>query len=753
MNPIKRPLFLIGLVSLWQAACLPGSGAEIGLYYRPGVPQIEFAVAEIRAALQASGQTSTVAALERLAQAGQTVRIAIAASPEEAQSLASSLKLEGVAPVLGAESYALRRAGAAGQTTYAVLAADASGAMYGGLDIAEGQRLGTLDALVSESRVHSPFITNRGLKFNLPLDFRTPTYSDRATASQANIPEMWSMDFWRAHLDEMARDRYNVLSLWSLHPFPSLVKVPEFPEVALDDVWQGKPDANGRFTEHEVVKRLSIDEKIAFWQEVMRYARERGIAVYLFTWNVFTDGATGKYGITDSMSNPTTIAYTRASVRELVKTYPLLAGIGITAGEHMPGAGDEQKERWLWSTYGEGVRDALGPKPQRPFRLIHRFHQTGLGAITEQFKNFPGPIDLSFKYSIAHMYSIPNPQMVKPALALMPEGMKMWLTVRNDDIYTFRFGDPDYLRDYVVNMPPAGKLGGFYVGSDGYCLGREFLDRDPGPGPRQAVIEKQWYSFMLLGRLSYDPTLSDALFERILGGRFPGVPPHEIYRTLQFASQTMPLITRFFWGDIDIKWFPEASLKNPAERGYYTVRDFAEGAAMPGANVLNIRQWRANLAAKRPMNGTTPLQIADALEGAGRNALLTVEALRKETPKANAVEFRKTLVDCEALGWLALYYAEKVRAACDLALYDQNSDPASQSSAVRHLDAALDAWKHYVAVRDGQYLPALYGRAGFVDITKLTTNVAADIELARAWKPGSVREIVPGQGTEAGFAQ
>ena len=152
----------------------------------------------------------------------------------------------------------------------------------------------------------------------------------------------------------------------------------------------------------------------------------------------------------------------------------------------------------------------------------------------------------------------------------MPDGMKMWLTVRNDDIYTFRFGDPDYLRDYVVNMPPAGKLGGFYMGADGYCLGREFLDRDPGLGPRQPVIQKQWYSFMLMGRLSYDPTLSDAHFERVLGARFPGIAPHELYRAFQSASQTMPLITRFFWGDIDIKWFPEASPKNPAERGYCT---------------------------------------------------------------------------------------------------------------------------------------------------------------------------------------
>ena len=44
------------------------------------------------------------------------------------------------------------------------------------------------------------------------------------------------MDFWREFLDEMAGHRFNVLSLWSLHPFPSIVKVPEYPDIALDDV-------------------------------------------------------------------------------------------------------------------------------------------------------------------------------------------------------------------------------------------------------------------------------------------------------------------------------------------------------------------------------------------------------------------------------------------------------------------------------------------------------------------------------------
>ena len=35
--------------------------------------------------------------------------------------------------------------------------------------------------------------------------------------------------------------------LWSLHPFPSIVKVPEFPHVALDDVWRTREKLDDTF--------------------------------------------------------------------------------------------------------------------------------------------------------------------------------------------------------------------------------------------------------------------------------------------------------------------------------------------------------------------------------------------------------------------------------------------------------------------------------------------------------------------------
>ena len=207
--------------------------------------------------------------------------------------------------------------------------------MYGGLELAEQIRTRGVEGVVDTDR--NPYMPLRGTKFNIPLDLRTPSYSDMSDSAQANIDTVWDFDFWRAYLDQLARDRYNFVSLWNLHPFPSMVKVPEYPDVALDDVWRSKirfdEDYSTRTTDivtpamlanKEVVRTLTIEQKIEFWRRVMEYAQDRNIAFYIVTWNIYTYGVDGKYGITDAIDNPKTIDYFRASVREMFRTYPLL---------------------------------------------------------------------------------------------------------------------------------------------------------------------------------------------------------------------------------------------------------------------------------------------------------------------------------------------------------------------------------------------------------------------------------------------
>lgn len=741
-------LFTISAVLL---GCDIGHAQSATLFSDASAGPVSFAATEIRNAQTAKGSRLVELALDALDADRSSLRFVIGADRAESQRLASRL---GTAPLKGdsPQSYSLRRSNKDGRTTIAVLGADPAGAMYGGLDLAEAIRLGTLDSVVDSD--HSPRVERRGIKFNVPLDVRTPSYSDNSDAAQANIGEMWSFDFWRAFLDNMARHRYNVLSLWNLHPFPSIVKVPEYPDVALDDVKRTLVPMDDTYshsgsdmfrpvllTRTETLRKMSITDKVAFWRDVMRYAHDRGIEVYWFTWNIFTFGAEGKYGITPEQTNQKTIDYFRASVRETVLTYPQLDGIGITAGEQMQERKDGfNKETWLWKTYGEGIRDALKLQPSRKFRLIHRYHQTGQSEIMEAFKDYPGAFELSFKYAIAHMYSVPDPPFIREALPYITPDHRTWLTVRDDDVYSFRWGDPAFARAFIRNMPPKEKMAGFYMGPDGTIWGREVIAKEP-ESPRELVIAKRWFSFMLWGRLSYDPDLPDTLFVKTIAARFPEVNSERLLQTWAEASKILPEITRFFWGDIDLRWFPEACLSHPRHKGFYTVQHFIEGQTMPSSGVLDIVEWRQRTLAGQPMNGITPLEVADALAKSAAATLRSVDELRRAPQMGK--ELRLTLGDLEAMAHLGNYYAAKIRGAAELALFDRTSKPEHRENAVRYLFVALDHWKRYATTYSAQYKPAqLYNRVGYVDIPGLTGKVEQDISIARLWTPGTIPDAV-----------
>jgi hypothetical protein len=655
----------------------------------------------------------------------------------------------------GWQCYSLRVKKGVNQTVIYVLSTDNTGAMYGALDIAEAIRLGTL-ANIGDSD-NKPYLQRRGIKFNIPLDVRTPSYSDMGDAGQQNIPVVWEMDFWQQQFDEMARNRYNVISLWSENPFPSLVKIPEFPKIALNDVYRTKvkirDDYNlsgiGLFTsdmlkDYEVVKKITIDEKIAFWKKVMEYAHSRGIEVYWFTWNIFTYGIEGKYGIDDRQDNDTTIAYYRAAVRQMLLTYPDLDGIGITAGENMQGKNSRySNEQWLWKTYGLGIKDALAKQPERKVRLIHRFHQTNLNDILEAFKDYPGTLDLSYKYSVAHMYSVPDPPYIKSYMNLFSPKLKTWLTVRNDDIYSFRWGNPDFARQYILSIPETEKIAGFYMGPDGYTWGRDFLGKD-NVQPRPLIIQKQWYSFMLWGRLSYNPDLNDNLFLKTIESRFKNIPSSTLMEGWSASSMIFPWVTRFSWGDVDFKWFPEASISRKSFKGFYTVRDFMEVEPQPGSNISNVIRWAQNYKLNRHDSLISPIDAADTISRYARIALISLKAL-PERKINSSDELDLTLGDIEAFAAIGNYYAEKIRGASSLALFNFYGLKQDQEDAVQHLKNARSYWAKYAEVYDSQYKPALISRIGYINIPGLIEKADQDINIAASWIPGTIKEYKKGR--------
>ncbi len=630
-------------------------------------------------------------------------------------------------------------------------AIDPSGAMYGLLDVAEAIRLQRFEQL--ENSDHQPRLEVRGIKFNIPLDLRTPSYSDNSDAAQENIPVVWEMNFWKTMLDQMAHHRYNTLTLWNLHPFPSIVKVPEYPQVALSNVLRGqRKNFNENFShtgidmyrseflkDSEIINRLTIDEKIDFWRNVMQHADDRGIKVYWFTWNTFLFGAEGKHGLSRAKVDDNMLRYFRASVRETVKTYPLLAGMGITSGESMKASmGGLSKEAWLYETYGLGIADALKETPDREFRLIHRWHQTETKSILKQWQDYPSRFELSFKYAIAHMYSIPNPPFINEVLDELGNDLRTWLTVRNDDIYSFRWYDPAYAREFIKQIPPREKVIGYYIGPDGFVWGRDFLTKTPSSSVRETIIEKQWPSFLLWGRLAFDPNITDAHLNLIIASHFGMEDPTQLISAWSKASNVFPLITRTVWGSIDVHWFPEACLSHPKYRGFFTVKEFIDRTPMPGSGVMSIRDWAKASLEKKPFTQTTPLQIAEQLGKQAEQSLKILDSLQQQN-ESTSPELSGLFKDIKMMAYLGDYYHHKLTAACHLATYDATSQPKERDDAVAHLEQALEIWTQYAEQYSLQYQQrTLYNRVGWVDRTALIEDVKNDVTIARQWKPGSL---------------
>jgi hypothetical protein len=657
---------------------------------------------------------------------------------------------------LQSEGFSLRQAKQGGARSFTIVGKDAAGAMYGGLELAEQIRTRGVDGVLDMDR--NPYMPLRGTKFNIPLDLRTPSYTDMGDSAQANIATVWDFEFWRQYLDQLARDRYNMVSLWNLHPFPSLVKVPEYPDVALDDVWRSKAkfdeDYSTRTTDivtpamlanKEIVRRLTIDQKIEFWRRVMSYAHDRNIAFYVVTWNIYTYGTGGRYGITDALDNPNTVAYFRASVRELFRTYPLLAGIGLTAGENMGDASAyyaggmdsfDAKENWLLATYGQGVLDAARAEPRRQFRLIHRQHESRAQDIAATFAPVIAQPNVdflfSFKYAQAHALSSTTQTFHRGYLESLGNLRTLW-TIRNDDALMLRWAAPDFVREFVKNIPYE-KSQGFYFGSDMWVWGREYLSRRPS-SPRQLEIDKHWLHFLLWGRLGYDPTLDDARLAALVEQRFPGVNGVTLLAAWQHASMIYPLVTGFHWANFDFQWYIEACRSRPGPArtasGFHSVETFIDQPVHPGTDNLTIPRYVTGVTSGSMPPGTTPMQVADRIDAHVDAVLAPAKAL--SPPRANSREYADTTGDILMMANLGRYYAAKIRGATELALYRATRDAQHQALAVKHLEAAARAWGTYVEAARRAYGASFWtNRVGRVDWRELSAEVRHDVEIARA---------------------
>lgn len=706
---------------------------DIGIGFNKQSGKAEFAANEIMNSLkekQMQSLTYSISALDKM----RDNQINIVLLSKNDKVAADIIKKAGIKNVgdLKEEGFIIHISGKSKKTIY-VYGNDEAGTMYGGLEVAEIIKVKGIDGV--QTQLQNAYMKVRGTKYNIPLDMRSPTYTEPSDAAQKNMADVWDFEFWKEFIDNLARNRYNLISLWNMHPFPSMVKVPEYPDVALSDVrrstgnWKENYSLNGWgfdapeiMKSYEVLKKMTIEEKIEFWRKVMAYGKQRNVKFYVVTWNIFVYGVDGKYGINDKLENKVTTDYFNKSVKQMVLTYPDLAGIGLTTGENMYDYSATQKEEWAYATYGQGVLDALKQQPDRKIDFIHRQHQTKATEISKIFKDIIKNKNInflfSFKYAQAHVYSSVNQvfhqEFVKD---IQSENYKTLWTLRNDDNFYFRWGAPDFVRDFIKNIPIEVSEG-YYYGSDQYVWGRDFLSKN-STGKKQLEFEKHWYQWMCWGRLGYNPNMGNERFVSVIQSRFPSTDAQEMFNAWQSASMIYPLVTGFHWGALDFQWYIESGQSQPAvaktPSGYHDATNFINQQTHKGTGNVSIPDYVKGFLSNNPVKGITPLQVA---ENINKNADIALNWADKQSQFKTA-ELQVTIDDIKAMSWLGKYYAHKIMGATYLALFRETLLKEWQTKALEQLNISAGYWRHYATIGLSNYHNPLWtNRVGYVDWKK-----------------------------------
>jgi hypothetical protein len=666
---------------------------KVNIFFDPDISQITFAAHDIKTVLETKAISVSMSNIRDLPTNLKGNKVVLLSS-SETSNVQLFVKNAGELPnKLEEQAFSIRTL-TDSDLSYWIIGGDANGTMYGGLQLAEDINFYGLEEFNIED---SPDIKQRGIKFNIPFDKRSPTYygngfsenNFKGTAAKNAIANIWDIKYWEEWFDQMARYRFNAISMWSLHPFTSMIKLEEYPEVAIQDV-----EGFDGFS-----KKMSIDEKISFWQEVMRLGKNRGFEFYIYNWNIYTYGATGKYGIDNDPHNEITKIYTRKCISRLFETYPNLNGFGVTAGENTGRLTNDEEVDWVMDTYGQGIIDFAKEHLDRNIVFIQRFHDTNAKAVVEKFQSFVDlpnvRLDFSFKYAVAHIYSTTTPNWIRTRYGDIPQELqelnkKTWLALRNDDFYYLHWGNPDFVKEYLSNIPDRDKiLQGFFMGPDGYTHTRVFNSKAEW-AQDLLEIERHWYTFMLWGRLGYNLNLSNEVFMKTMANKYRVADSPRLFEAWSLASKGLPLITELFQGTwkADWNWWPEAC--HSLQAGFRTIDMMIETVPPPGSNLCSIRETAENKCGDKP----SALEIANLVEEYAIKALSLLGEI-KDKPIS---ELETNEANIKAMSLLSLYYAEKIRGAVYKASNSLDKVKPTMEKAAKH-------WLMYIDLMENMYSP------------------------------------------------
>ena len=579
-----------------------------------------------------------------------------------------------------------------------VYGGDDRGMIYGALALAEELKAGVPLAEV-EAMEASPSQQFRGIKYNLPWETYRPS-----SALDQHIPTAKRLDYWEAFLDMMVENRFNVISLWNMHPFTFMIMPKNFPEAS---PWTA--------------------EEFAEWQhlyrEIFRMAKERGLDTYIVHWSIFISKELAEaHGVGDRSFYPHYYVpgetseivrrYIRESVQQVLEEYPNLDGIGLSHGEGMAGMTPLERQQWMDDVIIAGML-----KADRPKKLIHRVpFSSGLSSDPGVSKNvevvtreameklgdaFDGPIWVEMKFNWSHAHSTPKLEKVHGGklgdtyFVPEPQNYKVTWQARNEDFFALRWGVPDFIRRHIALNGVQSYVGGYFIGSETYIPALDYFTAVEEPVDWTWAFERQWLFYKLWGRLLYDAETPDAVFQREFNRRY-GDAGDNLLQAYSLASATQLRLASLYDSRWDFTLYSEGFLALQGEYTNYIGVDALINQPTMASEYVSVGDYvqamvdGGSYAAGR----MTPPALIDLLERDNLEALRLVEGIDVSGNTTLMYE----VADVKTWANLGLHLAAKLRGAVALQTYRLAGNEANKQAAIEHLQAALEYWDEVIAI-------------------------------------------------------
>ena len=591
-----------------------------------------------------------------------------------------------VTPGTGFETYEIQLDG----KTAKITGGDATGAMYGEMELAERVRLKGAKAFAKGTVEGKPYLTDRGLNVFLTLPWNYEKNDSDFSDEALNDPNRWwfqNDDYWNMLLDSMARHRMNWLDIhgtWgvSVTDAPNLyayfIQSDRFPEVGVPPAVKAK--------------------NLAQLNKVIAMAHARGIKVSLMAYEArltIPEKPKVPYPNTEEVA----YAYTKEMVEKMIRQAPELDAIAYRIGE-------SGKGETFFKCYQEAVQ-ASG----RDIPLLTRTWITRKAMIlplaqasdnySTQIKyngeQFGPPYQVAggrmagwYSYSFEDYLSYSGDAGAKiwpgnptadggtwPAEPYKP----VWQVRANGTHRIFPFYQPDWVRRAIETMK-IGTAAGYTVEplNAYYPASPRYYVADPNDLYTKWILDRDEPYIMLWGRYGYDPNTPKAAFDLWFSDHFAR-QGKAVASAWEIASKIIPTVyTIYSLGPDHRNHNPEMELGGDTEA-------FIQGEPFDTFSVASLKEG-LSFAAVGGKDGRTP-NYAYAAQLASYAAQVRHAVAKLDDhalPAAAGKRLKELKVAMTMLSRLADYYASRLEAAYWQA---QQGHAANVAEAMQR---AVDAW-------------------------------------------------------------